>query len=173
MAHALPPPGLAVTVSITGLPGIQGQATTAPPLAQGGTTTVPPSADWQAAQAEAHALQAAVRRGRAELEQRIGPRGLTLGHITLPGGATVPIHATSPDDAKRLWRRLHLDYSNQGQRAAVVDAVREACGRWDAEAERCGLKGLERRAEGARERARNAARQHVAQLSGEPELTLS
>ncbi|MFT8243259.1 hypothetical protein [Roseomonas sp. BN140053] len=172
MASALPPLGLAVTVSITGLPSIQGQATTAPPLAQGGTATVPPS-DWQAAQAEAHALQAAVRRGRAELEQRIGARGLTLGHITLPGGAAVPIHASSPDSAKKLWRRLDLDYQHQGERAAVLAAVREACGRWDAEAERCGLKGLERRAEGARERARNAARQHVAQLSGEPELALS
>ena len=108
---------------------------------------------WQDAQQEAMTLAAELRQARADLEQRIGPRGLVLGSLTLPSGRTVPLHASSPDAAKKLWRRLQLGAVNDPERAGVMAAVRAACDQWDAQAERAGLSALERRAAGARDRA--------------------
>lgn len=113
-----------------------------------------PMQDWQAAQAEAVALAAELRQARATLEQRIGPRGLVLGSLTLPSGRTVPLRASSPDHIKKLWGRLNLGPEVSGERASVVEAVRAACARWDEHAARAGLGDLERRAAGARDRAR-------------------
>ncbi len=115
--------------------------------------------DWQAAQAQAQHLHNEARVARDALEARIGPRGLSLGTLTLPNGRTVPIQAASPDQAKKMLRRFYMDLK---ERQDVVAAVREACDRWDAEAERAGVRELERKASAARERAKalmaNAAR---------------
>ncbi len=125
-----------------------------------------PAPDWQAAQQEALTLAAELRQARAALEQRIGPRGLIVGSLAMPGGGTAPIHLSDPENARRFWRRLPHDLMVDRQaREATVAAVRAACDRWDAQAERSGLGALERRAAGARDRARARLRQASGNLA--------
>ena len=118
------------------------------------TITSPTVPDWQVAQKQAAKLTQEARQARQALETAIGPRGISLGAVTLPSGRTVPIQAVSPDQAKKLWRRLNLGPAMEPERAGVMAAVREACDRWDVEAERTGLRQLEQRATAARDRAK-------------------